>query len=73
MKYIIAIIGLIIVLALAFLASNNKKQIKYKPVLLMIVIQIALSALLLNTKFTQDPVYLLYSEESPIKVNHHSS
>ena len=51
MKYIIAIIGLIIVLGLAFLASNNKKQIKYKPVLLMIVIQIALSGLLLNTKF----------------------
>jgi nucleoside transport protein len=51
MKYIIAIIGLIIVLGLAFLVSNNKKQIKFKPVLLMIVIQIALSALLLNTKF----------------------
>jgi nucleoside transport protein len=51
MKYIIAIIGLIIVLGLAFIASNNKKQIKYKPVLLMIVIQIALSGLLLNTKF----------------------
>lgn len=51
MKYIIAIIGLIIVLGLAFLVSNNKKQIKYKPVLLMIVIQIALSGLLLNTKF----------------------
>lgn len=51
MNYIISIAGLIVVLGLAFLASNNKKKIKYKPVILMIVIQIILSALLLNTKF----------------------
>lgn len=51
MKYIIAIIGLLAVFALAFVASSNKKNIKYKPILLMIVIQIAFAALLLNTKF----------------------
>lgn len=51
MKYIIAIIGLLAVFALAFIASSNKKNIKYKPILLMIVIQIAFAALLLNTKF----------------------
>ncbi|WP_342043060.1 NupC/NupG family nucleoside CNT transporter [Bacillus sp. OTU2372] len=51
MKYIIAIIGLLVVFGLAFLASNNRKQIKWKPIFLMIVIQVILSALLLNTTF----------------------
>jgi len=51
MKYIIAIIGLLVVFGLAYLASNNRKQIKWKPIFLMIVIQVILSALLLNTTF----------------------
>ncbi|KQL50788.1 pyrimidine nucleoside transporter NupC [Heyndrickxia shackletonii] len=51
MKYLISILGIIVVLGLAFLASNNRKGIKYKPIVIMIVIQLALSYLLLNTKF----------------------
>ncbi|GIN41689.1 MULTISPECIES: NupC/NupG family nucleoside CNT transporter [Heyndrickxia] len=51
MKYIISIIGLLVVLGLALIASNNRKKVHYKPIILMIVIQIALAALLLNTKF----------------------
>ncbi|WP_409290261.1 NupC/NupG family nucleoside CNT transporter [Peribacillus sp. SCS-37] len=51
MKYLIAILGLLVVFGLAFAASNNRKQIKYKPIVIMVIIQILLSALLLNTKF----------------------
>ncbi|MBS4174878.1 nucleoside transporter C-terminal domain-containing protein [Bacillus sp. FJAT-49736] len=50
MKYVIAIIGLIVVLGLALLASNNRKEVRYRPIILMIVIQIILAALLLNTE-----------------------
>jgi nucleoside transport protein len=51
MKYIIAIIGLLIVFGLAYLASNNRKNIKIKPIILMVIIQVLLAGLLLNTKF----------------------
>ncbi len=51
MKYIIAIIGLLVVFGLAYVASNNRKKIKIKPIILMIIIQIVLSMVLLNTKF----------------------
>ncbi|TKC15300.1 NupC/NupG family nucleoside CNT transporter [Robertmurraya kyonggiensis] len=51
MKYVIAVIGLLVVLGLAYLASNNRKQIKLKPVILMVIIQLILSAILLNTNF----------------------
>ncbi|WP_160724126.1 NupC/NupG family nucleoside CNT transporter [Bacillus sp. USDA818B3_A] len=51
MNYIIAIIGLLVVFGLAYLASNNRRQIKWKPIILMVVIQLILAALLLNTTF----------------------
>ena len=51
MKYIIAILFLIVVIALAFLVSNGRGKIKYKPIVLMIIVQLILSYLLLNTKF----------------------
>ncbi|MGP7818220.1 NupC/NupG family nucleoside CNT transporter [Niallia sp. 01092] len=51
MKYLIGILGLLVVFGLAFLASNNRKQIKYKPLILMVGIQLCLAILLLNTKF----------------------
>jgi nucleoside transport protein len=51
MKYIIAIFGLLVVFGLAYLASNNRKDIKIKPIILMIIIQVLLASLLLNTKF----------------------
>ncbi|RFU67348.1 NupC/NupG family nucleoside CNT transporter [Peribacillus saganii] len=50
MKYIISFIGLMVVLLLAWIASNDKKNIKIKPIILMIVIQLFLSFLLLNTQ-----------------------
>jgi nucleoside transport protein len=51
MQYLISVIGLIIVLGLALLASNDRKNIKYKPIAIMVVIQLILSYVLLNTKF----------------------
>ncbi|MEH7094869.1 NupC/NupG family nucleoside CNT transporter [Neobacillus vireti] len=54
MKYIIAIIGLLVVFGLAYLASNNRKAIKLKPIIIMVIIQVILSALLLNTTLGLD-------------------
>ncbi|SDN27961.1 nucleoside transport protein [Fictibacillus solisalsi] len=51
MTYIIAILGLVVVLGLALLASNNRKQVNYKPIAIMIVLQLILAYILLNTKF----------------------
>lgn len=51
MHYIISILGIFVVLFLAWLASANRKEIKFKPIIAMIVIQILLSLLLLNTEF----------------------
>lgn len=51
MRYLISFCGLLLVFALAFLVSKNKKEIKYKNILIMLIIQIILAALLLNTKF----------------------
>ncbi|STY45283.1 Nucleoside-transport system protein nupC [Listeria grayi] len=49
MKYLVGIVGLIVFLVIAWLASNNKKQVKYRPVIVMLVLQFVLGFLLLNT------------------------
>lgn len=49
MHYLISVIGLIIVLLLAWLASSNKEKVKYRPIIVMIVIQIVLGLILLKT------------------------
>lgn len=49
MKYIIGIIGLIVILALAWVGSSDKKNIKYKPVIIMLILQFILGFVLLNT------------------------
>ncbi|TXK80402.1 NupC/NupG family nucleoside CNT transporter [Paenibacillus sp. N3.4] len=49
MHYLISVAGLIIVLLLAWLASNNKNKIKYRPIIVMIAIQIAFGLLILKT------------------------
>ncbi|AZB42097.1 NupC/NupG family nucleoside CNT transporter [Bacillus sp. FJAT-42376] len=49
MSIIISLVGIVIILLLAYLASNNKKQIKYKPIIIMLVLQIVLTFILLNT------------------------
>jgi len=49
MHYLISVAGLIIVLLLAWLASNNKRKIKYRPIIIMIVIQLGLGLIILKT------------------------
>ena len=49
MRYLLSLCGLLLVFALALLVSKNKKEIKYKNIVLMLVIQFLLAALLLNT------------------------
>ncbi|SHJ22310.1 nucleoside transport protein [Clostridium cavendishii DSM 21758] len=49
MKYIIGIIGLIVVLGLAWVASSDKKNVKYKPIITMLILQFILGFILLNT------------------------
>ncbi|WP_416296325.1 NupC/NupG family nucleoside CNT transporter [Paenibacillus illinoisensis] len=49
MKFLIAILGLLVVFGLAYIASNGKKQIRYRPLAVMIVLQIILAYALLNT------------------------
>ncbi|KEH89304.1 pyrimidine nucleoside transporter NupC [Clostridium novyi A str. 4540] len=51
MKYIIGIIGLIVTLLLAWIGSNDKKNVKYKPVITMIILQFIFGFILLNTGF----------------------
>lgn len=51
MKYLIALGGLLLVFGIAYLFSNNRKDIRYKNIAIMIVIQYLLAALLLNTQF----------------------
>ncbi|MFY3790739.1 NupC/NupG family nucleoside CNT transporter [Ureibacillus sp. MALMAid1270] len=50
MQYVISILGILVVLFLAWIASSDRKKIKIKPVIIMIIIQILLSLLLLNTE-----------------------
>lgn len=50
LKYLLFIASLGIVFLLAFLVSKEKKKIKYKPIALMIVLQMILSFLLLHTE-----------------------
>ena len=51
MGYLISLCGLLVVLALALLVSKNKKEIKYKNIIVMLIIQFLLAMLLLNTTF----------------------
>ncbi|MFP7414968.1 NupC/NupG family nucleoside CNT transporter [Priestia filamentosa] len=51
MKYLVGILGLLIVFGLAFLISKDRKEIKYKPLLVMVILQLLLAIVLLNTKF----------------------
>ncbi|MEK4660557.1 NupC/NupG family nucleoside CNT transporter [Priestia sp. FSL H7-0729] len=49
MKFLIALLGLLVVFGLAYIASNGKKKIRYRPLVVMIVLQIILAYALLNT------------------------
>ena len=50
MKYIIGVVGLIVILALAWIGSSDKNNIKYKPIFLMLILQFVLGFILLNTQ-----------------------
>lgn len=50
MKYILFVAALIIIFLLAYLVSNNRKGIKIKPIIIMLVLQLILTYLLLNTE-----------------------
>ena len=49
--YLISLCGLVVILALALLVSKNKKEIKYKNILVMLITQFLLAMILLNTTF----------------------
>ncbi|WP_054957527.1 NupC/NupG family nucleoside CNT transporter [Paenibacillus dakarensis] len=49
MKYLIAILGVLVVFGLAFLISNDKRRIRYRPIVIMILLQLILGFVLLNT------------------------
>ncbi|QDH20137.1 NupC/NupG family nucleoside CNT transporter [Saccharibacillus brassicae] len=49
MNILIALLGLAIVFGLAFVASNGRNKIRYRPLIVMIVLQALLAFLLLNT------------------------
>ena len=51
MGYLISLCGLLVVLGLALLVSKNKKEIKYKNIIVMLVTQFLLAMILLNTTF----------------------
>ncbi|WP_088068867.1 NupC/NupG family nucleoside CNT transporter [Gottfriedia luciferensis] len=49
MSYIIAIIGIILLLAICWIMSNDKKNINYKAVAIMLIVQLLLAWFMLNT------------------------
>lgn len=49
MKYLIAIAGLVVVFGLTYLASKDRGRIRYRPLAQMIVLQVILAFILLNT------------------------
>jgi len=49
MKYVVAILGVLVVFILTYAASNNRQNIRYRPIFIMIVLQLLLAFALLNT------------------------
>jgi nucleoside transport protein len=50
LKYVLFLAAIVIIFLLAYIVSNNKKRIKVKPLVTMLVIQIVFAFLLLNTE-----------------------
>ncbi|NWQ44495.1 NupC/NupG family nucleoside CNT transporter [Bacillus sp. EB106-08-02-XG196] len=50
MKYLLFLAAIVIIFLLAFIVSNNKKRIKVKPLITMLVLQLIFAFLLLNTE-----------------------
>ncbi|RUT30646.1 NupC/NupG family nucleoside CNT transporter [Paenibacillus zeisoli] len=49
MKYAIALLGILVVVVITYLGSNDRRNIRFRPIVLMIVLQAVLAFLLLNT------------------------
>ena len=49
MHFIMGIIGLVLVLALSFIISSDRKKIRYSPIVIMLVLQFLLGFILLRT------------------------
>lgn len=50
MKYLLFLAAIVVIFLLAYIASNNKKRIKVKPLVTMLVLQLIFAFLLLNTE-----------------------
>lgn len=50
LKFVLFLAALVIIFLLAYVVSNNKKVIKIKPIITMLVLQLILAFLLLNTE-----------------------
>jgi nucleoside transport protein len=50
MKYLLFLAAIVIIFLLAYIVSNNKKRIKVKPLVTMLVLQLVFAFLLLNTE-----------------------
>lgn len=50
MKYLLFLAAVVVIFLLAFIASSNKKGIKIRPIITMLVLQLVLAFLLLNTE-----------------------
>ncbi|MFB3165121.1 nucleoside transporter C-terminal domain-containing protein [Neobacillus sp. 179-J 1A1 HS] len=50
MKYLLFLAAIVIIFLLAYMVSNNKKRIKVKPLVTMLVLQLVFAFLLLNTE-----------------------
>lgn len=51
LKFLLFIAALLVIFFLAYIVSNGKKKIKFRPVLTMIVLQLVFAFILLNTEF----------------------
>lgn len=49
MRYLLAGLGLIATFGLAYAASNDRKSIRYRPIIIMVILQFILAFVLLNT------------------------
>ena len=49
MKFIFLLTGILLVFVIGYIFSNNRKEIKYKRILIMLAVQIALVYIMMNT------------------------
>ena len=50
MKFVMFLVALVVIFLLAFIVSNNKKGIKFKPIGIMVILQLLFAYFLLNTE-----------------------